>query len=495
MNCETTFFMLTASRSKKPEVVISKANTPKECLLKGIEQLGGISNFINKDDQIFIKFNLNLPGGFPTNTNFDVLKALIISCKEAGAARIYLGSYPVEGIPIKIISDLLNLKEFFEALGADLVFLDNSDIYGNKELSQDDLKKIKQKSLSLVEINGNEYFIPNIILNSDKFISLNQINVNPLFTLNLSLFNLYSIIPPKYRVIGNNLRENLVHDQYKQDLISTILDAYSIRQPNLIINDLFFTLEGAGPYIYEDSKLKKTKLMVIGVDLISVDVVTLNILNLDSSSNEMMVAANNKNIEVPTLSGIKILGEKIEAVQTDIVQCVSELTDIRVRNMTISSGNYCSGCYNQAYHLLNFMKTYMGKDLKYNGKNSFLIGKNPTEPNQTNNYFIFGDCAISTTKNYNFRKLIIESKKNIIGEAKNKIFKEKISKKKSKVKVKQNKNILEFPGCYPSFFECLELILKYFGKKQLPNLNLYTKINGYWYNGDLNNKLKLWEAL
>ncbi|MFW9821280.1 MAG: DUF362 domain-containing protein, partial [Candidatus Thorarchaeota archaeon] len=381
------------------------------------------------------------------------------------------------------------------SLGAILVFLDNSDIYENKELSQENLKNVKYKSLSLVEVNGNEYFIPKIILNSDKFISINQINVNPLFTLNLSLLNLYSIIPPKYRVIGKNVREDLVHDQYKQNLMSNILDAYTIKQPNLTINDLYFTLEGAGAYIYKDSKIKTTKLMIIGDELISVDLVTLEVLSLESNSNELMVAAKNKNIEVPKLSNIKIMGEKIEDVQTNIEQCISELNDIRVNNFTINSGKYCSGCFKQAYHLLNFMKTFMGKDLKYNVKNSFIIGENLSEPNQSNNYLIFGDCAISTTKSYKFRKLIIESKKNIIKKPKGKILRESKSKKKPKVKVKQNKNILELPGCPPSFFDCLELILKYFGKKEVPNLNLFTNMNRYWYNGELNNKFKLWEVL
>jgi uncharacterized protein (DUF362 family) len=487
--------MSAPTRSKKSEVVISKGNTPKESLLKGIEQLGGISNFISKDDQVFIKFNLNLPGGFPINTNIDVLTALINSCKEAGAEKIYLGSFPVKGIPIKIISDFLDLKEYFETIGAHLVFLDNSDIYEKKKIDQNKLKNVKHKSLSPVEINGNEYFIPNIILNSNKFISLNQINVNPIFSLNLSLLNLYSIIPPKYRVIGKNVRDNLVLDQYKLDLISNILDAYAIKHPNLIINDLFFTLEGAGPYLYKDSKIKTTKLMIIGDDLIAVDKITLRVLNIDGNSNELIVAANNRNIDVPKLNNIKILGEKIEDVQTRIEKCISELKDIRIRNFTINSGKYCSGCFKQAYHLLNFMKTYMGKDLKYNVKNSFLIGENPSEPNKANNYLVFGDCAINTTQNYKFRRLILESKKNLIEEAKGKILKESKSKKKPKVKIKQNKNILEIPGCGPRFFNCLELILKYFGKKEVPNLNLFTTVNRFWYNGDLNNKLKLWEAL
>jgi len=194
MTCETSFFML--SKSKKPEVVISKATTPKECFIKGIKQLGGITDYISEGDHVFIKFNLNLPGGFPVNTNFDVLETLVILCKEAGADKISIGSFPKRGIPIKIISDLLNLEENFKMLGAELMFLDNSENFENKDLNQDNLKKIKYESLTRIQINENEVFIPNIILNSNKFISVNQINVNPLFKLNLSIINSFSNIPP-----------------------------------------------------------------------------------------------------------------------------------------------------------------------------------------------------------------------------------------------------------------------------------------------------------
>ncbi len=490
--------MLTQSKSKKPEVAISKGNTPKESLLKGIDILGGISKFIDEGDQVFIKFNLCLPGGFPINTNLDVLQTLINSCKKAGAKKVYLGSFPFKGVPIKVISDLLNLNEYFQTIGAELAFLDNSDNFENKEINRDQLKKIKYNSHTIVQIKNNEFLVPNIILNSNKFISVNQINVNPLFKLNLSLLNLYSIIPTKAQEIGKEIRdtENYISlDQYKKDLISKIYDVFAIKQPVLTINDLYYILEGAGPYIYKDSKLKKTGLMIIGADMISVDLITLNALNIDINESELIQQAYSKNKIVPKISNIKILGEKLEDTRINVKLCVSKLDDIRVRNVSINFGKLCSGCFKQAYHLLNMMKTYMGKDLKYNLSNSFMIGENPTEPKKAENIILFGDCAINSTKDYNFRKKITEPKKDLIGDAKRKLKKESKSKKNIKVREKPNKNILNLPGCPPDVLNCLELILKYYRKKNVPNLNLLTNMNKFWINEESINKLKIWEAL
>ena len=48
--------MLDQLKSKKIEVSISKGDTPKECVLKSIENLGGISKFVNEGPPMIIKF-------------------------------------------------------------------------------------------------------------------------------------------------------------------------------------------------------------------------------------------------------------------------------------------------------------------------------------------------------------------------------------------------------------------------------------------------------
>jgi uncharacterized protein (DUF362 family) len=232
--------MIEKLNSENAEVAITKGNTPKEGVLEGIEKLGGISKFINEGDQVFIKFNLNLPHGFPTNTNFNVLKALIKSCKKAGADKIYLGSFPVKGFSIYAISNFLGLHNYFETLGAELIYLDNSNYYNQKGIKPDKLKEIKENSFSNFEINNNEVKFPNIVLNSDKLILVNQVNVEPLFKCNLSILNYYSIIPNVDQEIEKNVRvgkDYLFLDQYKQDLVSKIIDISTIKKPDLVIND------------------------------------------------------------------------------------------------------------------------------------------------------------------------------------------------------------------------------------------------------------------
>ena len=448
------------------EVVITKGDSPEESVLDGIEKLGGISKFIDDGDQVFIKFNLRLPFGFPTNTNLDTLKAIIQSCNQAGAKKVYVGGFPMEGITVKAISDSLQLKDYFKNIGAELVFLDSSNLYLQRGLDTK-LKALKKRALERVKINKKKYLIPKIILESDKLISINQVNVDPIFKVRLSLLNLYSLIPNRYQKIDNKSkgrRDYLLKDQYKQDLASKIIDVYSIKKPNLVVNDLFYILEGAGPLIYKDSNLKKTGIVVIGSDAIAVDNITLKLLNLDPEHDILISMAKKRNIGITELSKIKLIGENLENIKINIENCIYKLEDINLRNFSIKMGYLCSGCLEHAYHLLNFMKTNMIKDLKYlSHKNSLLIGDNPLKSeNFDNDVVIFGNCAIRSTKNHPLRR---------------------------------NKKVMELFGCPPNLFNSIELLLKMYNKDDIPMLSLFEKLYKYYRPKNLTEKLEKWEGL
>ena len=194
--------------SEAVEVAIVKGETPKENILNGIEKIGGISKYIDNGDQVFIKFNLLLPSGFPTNTNFDIIETLVKACKKAGAKKVYLGSFPSKGATIKAISDILGLKKYLESLDGELAFLDNSNYFYMKRFKSKDLKVIKNRSFSKLDVNNKTFIIPKVILDSDKFISVNQVNVDPLFKCRLSLLNSYSIVPNTYQEIKNPKKHN-----------------------------------------------------------------------------------------------------------------------------------------------------------------------------------------------------------------------------------------------------------------------------------------------
>ncbi|MBY9005179.1 MAG: DUF362 domain-containing protein [Candidatus Lokiarchaeota archaeon] len=439
--------------SKKVKVTYIKGDTPQECFTNGIAKLGGISQFVEKDDIVFLKISLNIPFGFPAISNFDLVKEVILACNKAGAKKIYIGACPTFFFSSQSIDTFMGLKSFFKNLGAEFVYLEN-----NPTMSESINKSSNRKNFS----NIKNIEIPDIIFNSDRIIILNQVNVDPLFMCNLSLVNLFSIIPQKYRELNfenENYMDIVNNDKYKSNLINNIIDVNSIIRPDLIINDFFYILEKAGPYIYKDSKLKKTNLMVMGNETYATDVATLMTLGLNIEENDLISALLEQDPYLENLNDIKQIRGNIEDINLKIEPCHSILEDIKIQNILVNSGKICSGCFLKVYHLLNFIKTLMPKDLKYLKECSLLVGANPTEPKNKKNIILFGKCAINTTQNYDFLTL-----------TKMKGF------KKKKEKQVQNKAIIKIGGCPPNLKDGLQKIYDFFGKKSLPELNLIYKL-------------------
>lgn len=464
---------------KEVQVALSKGQSPRENIAEGIKKLGGIKSFIDQGDNVFIKFSLNLPSGYPTNTNFDVLEEIIEQCDEAGAKKISIGAFPYKGFSIKSISDVLGLEDYVKALGAELVYLDNSNYFSSKKPDLELLKNAKSRMLTSVQVNNKKYPYPKIVLDSDKLISVNQVNVDPLFRITSALLNSYSLVPNSVQQL-NGKAMDLDKQEYKKFLISSILDVFSIKEPSLVINDLFYVLEGAGPYIYKDSKLKKTGWTVVGTNAVSVDYLTTKVLNLDILPDSLLEKAQKRKLGPMDLGKITLKGQIPKESSFNLSLCPKNLNDINLLKFHVKEGKCCAGCYKQAFHLLNLMKTNMIKDLKYLNENDFLLGNEPPEPDLDKDILIFGDCAINSTKKLGFRTIKTET----------------ISKKgKKKIKIKTNEHIKEFPGCPPDINESTEGLIEFFGKGNVPTLYLFQEmLKIHSYQRDKTN-LDIWEEL
>ena len=464
------------------KVSISTGENPADAVRNGIEKLGGISQFVGKDDSVFIKINLTTPTGFPSNVNLDTLVEVMQLCKNAGAKNIRVGSFPFERYSVYRVSEELGFEEFIKHNNGEFVYLDNSDKLGTGKLSEEEMAQLQQDSFQEIELNDSTILYPKSILNADKVICINQVNVHPLFTIQTSMLNIFSSVHSKFRKVSHKEepgKSYLTSDKYKKDLVEKIFGVFNVKKPDLVINDLFFLMEGAGPFIYKDSKINQTNLVVSGDEAIATDSVTLKILGLEPIKNPIISYAHEKNIGISKISNIELLGEKIENNIIGFKPCAKRLEDINLRKFNIKKGSVCSGCFQQAYMLLNFVKTLMVKDLNYMPNCSLLIGDSPLEPEENDDIIIFGDCTINSTLNRDFRLIRKEVKKKEKKKKKGKKKKEKKEKKKKKEKkdkepvYKKNKKILELPGCPPNIFDNFKQLLKYFKKSKLPTLNLY----------------------
>lgn len=464
---------------EEPKIILSKAENPESALLKGLSKLGGIKSIINEGDKVFITFTLNSIENFPSMINLDVLKRLILECKTAGASKISLGALNRQSVPFKLIIEVMGLENLFRQLGVEIIFLDNSNLYFSKKRNNEELKQKKRKTFSIERIENLNYLIPKEIINSDKFLVLNQVGVHPIFTLNLSILNLLNLTPQSFQGFMRdikNRKEFRENDEYKGNLIKTIFDIYPFLEPNLIINDFFYVLEAAGPCIYKDSYLRKTNIMVLGDDMLAVDYITMLLLGINPENHELIIEAKKKGIIDHKLIKEILNIENFKSFQINIEELVNQIERIGVSNFFLRKGQICSGCKESIYQLLNLFKSRMIKDLKYMGKTFLVLGDNPPDIEENNkNIILFGDCAIKNTKNHKFRHISKKTKKG--------------------VKKLRNKNILELSGCPPSIPECLLKMLDYYKKNNMPMTRLYIEMlkSIDFYKNE--KKLRAWRAL
>ncbi len=448
------------TKLNQQKIAILRDETVKMSILQGIERIGGIQEYIDEGDRVFIKFTLNVPKGYPSNANIDTIKVLIGACRDAGASKIVVSGFPFYGTTIKQISDILGLESFFKKIGADLAYLDFSDKLSFSESTSEKLKLMKIQASKKVTIKNQDFYIPKVVIESDKLISFNQVNVHPLFHHTSSILNSYSLISPEdqeIKIAQPCDKEYLATDQYKKDLASKILDIYSIKTPSLVINDLYYILEGAGPIVFKNSNLIKTGTFIIGNNSFCVDLITSNLLNYPLEKDELLNEAKKRNLGSFDLNAIQIDGT-IDELNINLKPCQTNLSEIYINEICVQQGMACSGCRLQIYYLLNFVKTMLSKDIKYISDTSLLFGDAPPDPiSDSNNIVVFGDCAIKSTKKSDFRI------KKII--------------KKKKQKLKPNKNILEIHGCPPTVFQSFPLFLEHFRKNNMPILTLLDYIS------------------
>lgn len=443
------------------DVIIAKGKDHTSAFLTGVKLFGGFKEIIERDDIVFIKITLNDIQGFPSHSNIGILRLIVKECVEAGAKQIYFGAIPRNGVETRDVERILDLGEALKSMGAEFSFLDDQNLCSKINLEE----------------SNETIMIPDILLKCDKFIIFNQINVDPLFQFTFALENTYSLILPKYRKIKQDpkMQENDVsNDQYKKNLITKILDLQQIRKPNLVINDLFYVMQQAGPYIYKDSNLVTPKLMIFGKEPLLVDYATLKIFDIDPATNELLSRAIKREQARLDLNNLNFVGEPIEENVFHIKHCTKNLEQLDVYGTEIKVGTMCSGCYEQAYHLLNFMKTMMTKDLIYIKKQTFLVGQTPKEPENHKNVLLFGDCAVNSTRDYDFRMLTITKETAKLLESLKKVFKRKVEKNTlTRTIKKQNKDILTLPGCPPDMKEVYTALMDYYTKKDVPNLRFY----------------------
>lgn len=258
-------------------------------LLKNLDLLGGLENFIRPNSHVFVKINHLSPPSPPedaivTHPNFtkEILRLLFdIGC------RITVG-------------DDIQSKE-----------KDGFLISGYRKMCTDlgiRLVNLKETGFREIACNGHvlsKAYISPLVLDADFIVNLPKLKTHSFMAFTGAIKNMYGIIPHGLRCSYH--REYIKSEVFGQMLV----DIFACAPPQLNIMDAIYAMEGEGP---SAGSPKNVGLILASSNAVALDTVAAKIIGLAPMQIHTTKNAAERGLGTAHIEEMEILGEKIQDI-------------------------------------------------------------------------------------------------------------------------------------------------------------------------------------
>lgn len=258
----------------------------EERLLEGLQQLGGISNYVKPGQKVFLKVNLLMkkrPEDAVT-THPSVVEAVVRLVQEAGGIPI-IGDSPGGPYTEKALQGIYarsGLQEVAERTGALL----NWDV-GQTSVSHPEGKLIK----SLV--------VTQSIIDADVIIPISKLKTHGMMTFTGAVKILFGVIPgllkAEYHLRMPDIR----------NFADLLVDIATWVKPTLNIMDGIIGMEGAGP---SAGNPRSIGALILSEDPFALDVVATHLIGLKPEKVPTIMAARERGL-VSRIEEVKLAGD------------------------------------------------------------------------------------------------------------------------------------------------------------------------------------------
>jgi len=199
-------------------LVVVHGEDPKAMTYKAIEQLGGMDKLVSKGDVVVIKPNMSWADRGPeyaTNTNPQVVAALVEMCLAAGASKVKVFDYTISPNPAPAYEGS-GVKPAAEKAGAEVPYVDTSRFI---ELPIPDGKRLKSWAFYEEAVLEDE---------CDVLINVPATKHHGTSRLSMGLKNVFGLVGNERGHLHQGIHTNIadLHRVIKVDL--TVLDAFRI---------------------------------------------------------------------------------------------------------------------------------------------------------------------------------------------------------------------------------------------------------------------------
>jgi uncharacterized protein (DUF362 family) len=340
--------------------IVRGSKDPQEDEIRGMVErsialIDGIDDIISKGDRVLIKPNIayEIKEGETEVTDPRVAKAVYDIVAKRGAHPIIAESSAsgVDGEAAFNATGYYNLRD----QGYNVVNLKKPKAYKIKTIDNPKAKVLKRVKLW------------ELATEVDVLISLPVIKTHDHEPATLALKNMKGLMP-------DSEKKNF-HNKY--GLFQAIADLNLVVRPQLTIVDGIFCREGLG---YPWSEELEMDLIIAGKDPVSVDTVTLMVMDINPKEQKHAVLAEKAGIGTMDINKIDIVGEELELVKRKFkrpAEQIKEMLDLQDFNL-ISNETTCTGCRGTMFFFLKYMKD-LGRLDEIKGY-TFVLGKHDTLP-------------------------------------------------------------------------------------------------------------------
>ena len=280
-----SFFEESSSKTNdKYDLVAIRDGEPEDMFDKGIESLGGLSNFVKKGQTVVVKPNIgwDVSPERAGNTNPKLVKHIIEKCFKAGAKDVYVFDHTCD-----------DWRETYKTSGIEQAVKDagGTIVSGGSEKYYVKIKISKGKTLK-------EDKIHELILKSDVFINVPVLKNHGSAKLTIAMKNL----------MGINWDRRWWH---KNDLHQCIADLTTRIKPTLNVVDAYRVMQKHGPRGVSVDDVILMKAQIISTDIVAADAAATKFFGLEPKdiphirfAHEMGVG--NMNLEELKIKRIKM---------------------------------------------------------------------------------------------------------------------------------------------------------------------------------------------
>lgn len=333
--------------------IVKTNNGIKNALIKAIDLIGGIGEFVGHGDTVMLKPNINGTEGI---TNIELVESLIQLLNDFGVKKITIAEAAFGPANMTdMFFEKTGYVELCKKYNIDLINLNKSEIkltYVEKPLLMNSLNIAKE------------------VFEFDKIINIPIMKVHYATGITLALKNMKGVL------VGEEKRHF-----HETGLDKSIVDLNNTIKPDLNIIDCISCMEKMGP---RGGDIVDLNFIMAGVYSGEIDYIGSKIMgySIDEVKHlKYFIEHNNTKI-----NNIEVVGETIDDVKYNFKKVF--LPDILPKNFDIQNVNACSSCMNALLLSFSFLDKEVSKDIDV-----YLGSKTETNKSSAKYSLAFGNCA------------------------------------------------------------------------------------------------------